>query len=318
MWSKLVPVACVVAVGLQGCLFAKFPLAVKVAIGHACDEAADSVSEKEGLKDLAEKEGCDKLNADTLKKLGVENCEDTLTGLIKYTMTFQCEVSEAVELEDVCKEASNECKEKLDSTITEWKSQGIPEEQQEEEEKEGFEAILAIVDHCSTAATTFVGKESDTIEEVCKEEDSASDYKTMGITEAQCPTYITGQLVDLHTIICTLSVLSAGDTPESSDDVTKEFITGKVDDYFAALEPDSAESDLAEADSATTARRIRLFQTVVKGKKWTGRLHQETVASKIAIFGAAATTALVMAAIAVRRLSAKPSDQQEAMLEEIE
>merc|ERR1719401_2040026 len=126
MWSKLVPVACVVAVGLQGCLFADFPWAVKVAVGHACDNAADGVSEEEGLKAFGENEGCDGLNTDTLNELGVESCAEAMQGIIKDSVMFKCEADLAVALEEVCKEASAECKEKLESTMSEWNSGEIP------------------------------------------------------------------------------------------------------------------------------------------------------------------------------------------------
>lgn len=315
MWSKLAPVACVVAVGLQGCLFAEFPLAVKVAVGHACDAAADGVSEKEGLKDVAAAGGCADADATKLEELGVTSCADTLHGMLKFVLTFECEVKEASALEEVCKEASAECKEKLDSSIAEWKPEAIPDADSDKEKEEGFEAVLSIIHHCSAGSTSFVQKESDAIAKVCSDEGSAADYEAMGVGTAECPKYVTDQLVDLHTVVCVLAVLSSEDAPETPDAVTKDFITSNVDAYFAALPKDSADTAGSEADSATTARRIRLFQSIVKGKKWPGRLQQETSASKVVIFGAAALAALLAVAIGVRRRSAQQSTEHEEMQE---
>jgi len=302
-------------VGLQGCLFAEFPLAVKVAVGHACDAAADGVSEKEGLKDIAAGGGCADADSKKLEELGVASCADTVHSMLKFALTFECEVNQSSVLEKVCKEVGAECKQGLERNVEQWKPEAIPGKDAEEEDAEGFEAVLAIVHHCKAGSTTFVEKESAKIEKVCTDDDSAADYEAMGIEAAQCPTYVTDQLVDLHTVFCVLSVLSSDDAPETPDDVTKEFITGKVEAYFKSLPADSAESELSEAGSESTVRRIRLFQSVAKGKKWPGRLQQESVASKLVIFGAAALTALLTVAIVVRRRSAQESAQHEEMQE---
>merc|ERR1712203_927903 len=118
--------------------------------------------------------------------------------------------------------------------------------------------------------------DDESIEGFC-DQSSDDDFETMGEKKEDCPKYIAKELSELHTVLCTLDVLS--DAPEDPAEVDKTLIDDKVDHYFEQLTVDS--EDITET--------TRLFKKVVLSKKWKGG--KSPSLSKMAIFGGGALIA---------------------------
>jgi len=315
MWSKFALVGVALAVGLQGCVFGDLPMAVKIAVGNQCHDAAAAVSDKEGLKDIAAGEhGCGSADEEKLKDLGVEDCTKTLHETIGFVLTTECENSGAQAIADTCTEVSSDCKDALDSTIKKWIPESLPDKDAEVEEQEGLEAMMAIMQSCGRKSESFINKESEKIEQSCKSEVEAEDLITMGVSAGDCPDYVITELTELHTVFCAAAIMLQ--VPEDPEDVNKKFIEDATDAYFADLPEDTPENVGQEGDGEQ-ADRLRLFQTTIKGRKWPGR---KSSLSKVAIFGGAALIALTaLAAVGVRRhYKRQPEAEEQDLLESAE
>lgn len=321
MWSKFALVAGALAVLLQGCIFAELPLPVKVAVGHQCDEVAgakgDEIAsgDEKGLKAIAAGQaGCGSSDAAKLEALGVSDCTEVLHNALQFILTTECENKEAELLLEDCKEVTEGCKTKLDSTLAEWVPESFPDEEQEAEDKEGFEATLAIIGACGKAAEDAVNAEKDALAELCQGE-KESEFEIMGVASDKCPEYVATELTEFHGTMCAVAVLLS--SPEDPEDVDKQWIDDNVAAYFETLKADTPESLDEELKKDDPAKRLRLFQTAVLGKKWAGR---KSSLSKFAVFGGASLIALMaLFAVGVRRRSKQePVAEEQEMLESAE
>lgn len=302
-------VAVLVAFSLQGCgkFFALKP-AVQIAIGHACSTAADGVSEDEGLKDLAQTKGCDKLKEDKLKALGVEDCAQVLHTMIHAVMMTECANLTANSVQTECEPFTDDCPGAVDTSVKGWKPAllDISEDEQESEDKEGAEATLALVEKCHATSEDLAEEISDEAGKDCDETDETMEK--MGMDAAKCKKFGRQAFTLFSTLRCVVFAMKHEETPESPDDVTEELLD-KVVDEFAAGEKKKIDGGAG----ALSEDEVRLFETVIKGRKW--QKVRKTSVAQIAVYGAAAAVALLaVIAVSMKRRNSQVVQLDEEML----
>lgn len=236
---------------------------------------------------LAEDEGaCGSSDADKLTALGISDCSQVLHDGMLILLTTQCEAFEAEQIADDCKQVSSGCRAKLSSRLETYKPEEVSKDSLRLEHQEGFEATMGILHACGIAAEKFVSEEAEAIKEVCTDAHFAEDFETMDISSNHCEEYITTELTDFHVYLCLASVFDSA--PNDPDDVDKTFIDTAVEAHFDSLVEDSADRSVDQS----TDDRLRLFQTMITGKKWAGR---KPSLSKFAVIGGGTLTALMVA-----------------------
>jgi len=306
---------------LQGCIFSELPLPVKVAVGHQCDEVTGAKVDEivsgdaKGLKAIAAGQaGCGSSDPAKLEALGVSDCTEVLHNALEFILTMECENKEAELILKDCKEVTEGCKTKLDSTLAGWVPESFPDEDIVAADKEGFEATLAIIQACGKAAEDAVNDEKDALGQLCQGE-KENQLEIMGVASDKCPEYIATELTEFHGTNCAAAVLLS--SPEDPEEVDKQWIEDNVAAYFESLEEDTPESFDEQLKKDDPTERLRLFQTMVVGKKWAGR---KSSLSKVAVFGGASLISLMaLVAVGVRRRSKQePVAEEQEMLESAE
>lgn len=307
--SKLVPLAVMLGASLQGCSFSELPSSVQIALGHACGEKADEAVTDlvESEKTLGEKHQCEELDEAKLKQFKVD-CEKVSKMVVGWAAEFECEATVADQVLEQCETASEDCKSGVDTGVKAWTlaKPDVSEEEEDEEKKEGFEALLGLIQECHKGSQNhFENPEGDVdpIAQACAEENK-DDLAAMGIEESHCKEYRLKQLVDFTTMVCTGWAM--GNPPEGheGDDISLEDIQTVVGNFFK----------LGENELEGSSDRLRLYAaSAIKSKRWP---KLQTWSNKAAKFGGvslAALAVLVIVGIGRRSRRVEVQDDQKLM-----
>lgn len=309
--SKLVPLVVLLGASLQGCSFSQLPSSVQIALGHACGEKAD-----EAVTDLVESEKtlgesqCKDLDEAKLTQYNVD-CEKVSKMIVGWAAEFECEVTVADQVLEQCETAGEDCKSGVDTGVKAWTltKPDVSEGEQEEEEKEGFEALLGLIQECHKGSKDHFENpegDSDPIAEVCAAENK-DDLAAMGIDESHCKEYRLKQMVDFVTMVCTGWAMSNPPEGHEGDDVSLEDLQTVVGNFFK----------LDENELEGSSDRLRLYaESAVKSKQWP---KLQTWSNKVAKFGGVSLAALaVLVIVGMKRRSRHVEVQDDQMLMNIE
>jgi hypothetical protein len=309
--SKLVPLAVLLGASLQGCSFSALPSSVQIALGHACLEKADEAVTDlvESEKTLGEKHGCDELDEAKLKQYKVD-CEEVSKMIVGWAAEFECEVTVADQVVEQCETAGEDCKSGVDAGVKAWTltKPDVSEDETKEEEKEGFEALLALINECHKGAKDHFENpqgDVDPVAEACSGENK-DDLAAMGVDESHCKKYRLKQMIDFTTMVCTGWAMSNPPEGHEGDDVTLEDLKTVVGSFFSLDESAVEGSD-----------RLRLYaESAVKSKRWP---KLQTWSNKMAKFGGVSLAALaVLVIVGMKRRSRQVEVQDDQTLMNIE
>lgn len=294
-----------------------FKPAVKIAIGHQCDEKVSKISDDAGLKNIHAAKACDELDEKKLEKFKVPDCAQILHDMVHFIFGAACEAEVAGSAKESCSPFNGEdCKKAVDTAVENFTPSEIGESDAEQTaEEDGFEAVLGVVHHCSAAMTKVIASDGfqPHMEEACDDTDDEAMAK-MGVGDNHCKKYIRHQVAELGTIGCVIAAFLRDDVPEK-DDVTVEWMEKAAKEFREEAEKgyeQTVDNSLSELDSDTA--RLRLFQVMRQGK-WPGQLRRWSPASVATASVVSATTAMALAALLVaawRRRSARHPLSQDA------
>merc|ERR1711933_298159 len=113
------------------------------------------------LKKVEAVKACNKLDEDKLKEYKINNCDEVVHDMIHFALGAGCEQEVSTEVTETCapdKFAAKAapCKAAVDTAVAKYEGELPPEE---EAEKDGAEAMVALVKHCSAAVTTAVASD---------------------------------------------------------------------------------------------------------------------------------------------------------------
>jgi len=314
-FALLAPVFALLAFMLQGCIFSDYKPAVRIAIGHACDDRADDFSDKVGLKEIEGAKACDDLDADKLKEFNVTDCDATLHSLAHFFFTVECEATVSGNITSKCKTEDfkgAECKTALDEAVKSF----APFEEGESsdtEESTGFEATLGLVTACATKVGEVVNSPEVTgsmFENECKKTDDDA-MTAMGVTKDNCKTYLKKQIHQVMAVACIITAFTRDDLPEKPDDVTQEWLTTAATDFADGLKEHWKSGDDAADLKVFDGYHVdstRLFQMLRKGQ-WPGKLRALPYNITM-ICGASLIVSVALAAIAWRRFGTQQGSPQ--------
>lgn len=305
--------AVLLGASLHGCNLDTLPEAVQVAIGHSCVDKSEDVTKDIAAaeKELGEKHPCEDLNQDMLSHFEVD-CEKTAAKIVSWTAEFECAEMVADTVAEKCEEVTEDCHSAVDDGVAAWALQKpeVDKDKEEEEKKEGFEVLLALINQCHASAKDNYAH-GDLMEAACSADKSQADLETMGIEPGDCTKYVNKVLVDISTFTCTGFVL------ENPPDL-EEGTAPTLDDVKEAVKHFYEQDAAAVEGKAGNGDRLRLYaQAAIKSKSWP---KPQTWSTKMAKLGGASVAALaVLAIVGMRRRSAQRVEaQDEQQLMDIE
>jgi len=282
-------------------------------MGHACleksDEAVTDLAESE--KTLGEKHACEDYDEAKLKQYKVD-CEKVSKMIVGWAAEFECEVTVADQVLEQCETAGEDCKSGVDTGVKAWTltKPDVSEGEQEEEEKEGFEALLGLIQECHKGSKDHFENPQgdDPVAAACSEENT-DDLAAMGIDESHCKEYRSKQAIDFTTMVCTGWAMTNPPEGHDGEDISLEDIQTVVGNFFKLGENEV---------EGSSADRLRLYAaSAVKAKRWP---KLQPWSSKVAKFGglSAVAASAVMVIIGMRRSRHVEAQDDHQMLMNIE
>lgn len=308
-YIALAPLALLLSTTLLGCSWDNLPSAVRMAIGHACSEKAG-----DAVDDLATSEetlgggeaSCAGLDQTKLTAHDVD-CEKVSKKVVGWAATFECENNVADQVIETCGEdPTDECKSAVDTAVGAWElsKPDTNQEDQDEEEKEGFEAFLGLMNRCHLQSQEHL-KDSDTTE-VCGESNTDA-LQAMGVGSHCEKEYLRQQTIDT-TFVCIDWVLHNPPDGAEDSEPSKELIDSVIDSFF--------KQDPFPPKASWEQERLRLYaMDALKAKRWP-KLQTSSQAVKVGGVSMAALAALVVAGMWRRSRQVEIQDNQ--LLEDIE
>jgi len=310
----LVPLAVLFGASLHGCSFQNLPPVVQIKIGHECGERVSGLSSADGLKNLGKEQGCAELDQEKLTALELTNCDEVLKTGIRWASEVECEGQISDKVVSKCAEVSADCKKSIEDDVAAWEMSAVEQDktQKDNGDKEGFEAVLALLHACHEGAKGHFRGLGDEATEACASVHS-DNLTAMGITDAHCNAYLKKETISMMTIVCVGTCLNKEDIPDA-DRVSLDYINGAAGDYYQELAVAAAAS--SSSSSSSSGARLRLFETAMKSRQWPQRA--KVSMGQIAMGGCAMLTAMAALAVVVRRRSQRVEAQEEELLESME
>jgi len=313
--AKLAPILVSVAFTLQGCLFADFKPAVRIAIGEQCHQKVSKISDDEGIKDVHAAKACNDLDQGKLTKFKVTDCKTVLHDVVHFFLGVTCEAMVADSAKGSCKPFSGaDCKKDVDAAVQSFDPamlDQMAESAEGDAMEDGFEAVLGLVKACGGAVSTAVDSDSSKkiITDMCAETDDNA-MSTMGVDKNHCKDYLIENMVELGVVACIMQTTQRDDAPASPDAVTFEWMDKASKEFgekLGAHFDETCEEVLSESGSA----RLRLFQAMRQGK-WPVKVQRWSPVTIMAAWVAGALALAALLGVAWRRRSIGQPVSQDA------
>lgn len=269
---------------------------VGIALFQKCEKKTADIHKAEAIKDV-HGSSCDKLDADRLADLGVDDCAGTSSKLTHIVMTFECvdfammfgpDVPEACFLPKMGTQLEG-CPAAMDKAIDGFEPMPIEElnEHVPEDALDSFEFTLGVFAACSSVVESSAPEMQDLIKGSCSQETDPASMDAMGVTYEDC-VETAAKPFDLMTVAaCSMSGLMNPQVDHSTatggtvNEVVEAFV-GETEEAGLEAEVEelehgdtsASEAEVEEAehgaDQQDPAKRLRLY-SVVGGEKYFGK-----------------------------------------------